>query len=278
MKIRKIIKRNWVDVAAFIVIGIVFVVPFIFIFLTAAKTRQDASLFQFSWPAKFQLLENIRDVMAFGNGRMALAMWNSTLLTVFSVTLIVLFSALAAFVMQRRGDRGSSIVISVMLAGLIIPPAVVPTIFLLQALGIYKTLFGLIMVEVAFTLPFSTLIFRTFMASIPREIDEAAIIDGASPWRVFSSVILPLLRPAMITVIVVSAVAIYNDFVGPLYFLPGAQNVTAQLTLYSFMSQFSSQWNLLFADVVVITIPPFIMFMFFQRQIVSGMTTGAIKG
>ena len=122
MKIRKIIKRNWVDVAAFIVIVIVFVVPFIFIFLTAAKTRPEAALFQFSWPTKFQLLENIRDVMAFGNGRMALAMWNSTLLTVGSVTLIVLFSALAAFVMQRRGDRGSSIVISVMLAGLIIPP------------------------------------------------------------------------------------------------------------------------------------------------------------
>jgi hypothetical protein len=73
-------------------------------------------------------------------------------------------------------------------------------------------------------------------------------------------------------------VGIYNDFVGPLYFLPDSQNVTAQLTLFSFMSQFSSQWNLLFADVVVITIPPLIMFMFFQRQIVSGMTAGAIKG
>ena len=165
-----------------------------------------------------------------------------------------------------------------MLAGLIIPPAVVPTIFLLQWLHLYKTLFGLIMVEVAFTMPFATLIFRAFMASIPAEIDEAAIIDGASPLRVFFSVILPLLRPAIVTVIVVPSVAIYNDFTGPLYFLPGSQNVTAQLTLYSFMSQFSSQWNLLFADVVVITIPPLIMFMFFQRQIVSGLTAGAIKG
>jgi raffinose/stachyose/melibiose transport system permease protein len=77
---------------------------------------------------------------------------------------------------------------------------------------------------------------------------------------------------------VTSSVAIYNDFTGPLYFLPGSQNVTAQLTLYNFISQFSSQWNLLFADVIVITIPPLIMFMFFQRQLVSGLTTGAIKG
>jgi raffinose/stachyose/melibiose transport system permease protein len=86
------------------------------------------------------------------------------------------------------------------------------------------------------------------------------------------------LRPALVTVIVVSAVSIYNDFTMPLYFLPGNENVTVQLTLFSFIGQFSSRWNLLFADVLVVTIPPLIMFMFFQKQIVSGMTAGAIKG
>ena len=278
MKLRKFISSIWIDALSLVVIGIVFVVPFAFIFLTAAKTRPEAALFQFSWPSEFQLLQNLRDVLAFGDYRMFRALWNSTLLTVGSVTLIVLLSALVAFVMQRRQDRMASIVSSIMLAGLIIPPAVVPTIFLLQWLGIYKTIFGLIMVEVAYTMPFAILIFRAFMASIPSEIDEAAIMDGASPLRVFFSIILPLLQPAIITVIVTSAVGIYNDFVGPLYFLPGNENVTVQLTLFSFMSQFSSQWNLLFADVLVITILPLIMFMFFQRQIVSGMTKGAIKG
>ncbi len=278
MSIRKLIKKNWLDAIALVVIGIIFGVPFLFILLTASKSVAEAGLFQFSWPSQFQLFQNIRDVIVFGDHRMALALWNSTLLTVFSVALIVLFSALVAYVMQRRRDRVSDFVSAVMLSGLIIPPAVVPTIFLLQALHIYKTLFGLIMVEVAFGMPFSILVFRAFMSSIPAEIDEAAIMDGASPLRVFSAVILPLLRPAIISVIVVQSVVIYNDFVDPLYFLPGSQNVTAQLTLYSFMSQFNSQWNLLFADVVVITILPFIMFMFFQRQIVSGMTAGAIKG
>jgi raffinose/stachyose/melibiose transport system permease protein len=278
MKARKFLAGIWVDALALIVFVIVFVVPFIFIFLTAAKTRGEAALFQFSWPSEFQLLENLREVLSFGDFRMFRALWNSTLLTVGSVTLIVLLSALVAFVMQRRQDRMASLVSSVMLAGLIIPPAVVPTIFLLQWLGIYKTLFGLIMVEVAYTMPFAILIFRAFMASIPSEIDEAAIMDGASPLEVFFSIILPLLKPAIITVIVTSAVGIYNDFTGPLYFLPGNENVTAQLTLFSFISQFSSQWNLLFADVLVITVLPLIMFLFFQRQIVSGMTAGAIKG
>jgi raffinose/stachyose/melibiose transport system permease protein len=278
VKLRKFLANTWLDAVALIVIGIVFVVPFIFIFLTAAKTRPEAALFQFSWPSQFQLFGNLREVLTFGDYRMFRAMWNSTLLTVGSVTLIVLCSALVAFVMQRRQDRVASVVSSVMLAGLIIPPAVVPTIFLLQWIGLYKTLFGLILIEVAFTMPFATLIFRAFMANIPRELDEAAILDGASPLRVFTSIILPLLKPAVITVIVTSSVGIYNDFTLPLYFLPGNENVTAQLTLFNFISQFNSQWNLLFADVVIITIPPLIMFMFFQRQIVSGMTAGAVKG
>lgn len=277
-RLRKFIASTWVDALAFVVIFIVFIVPFIFIFLTASKTRQQAGLFEFSLPARFQLLENIREVITFGDNRMLLALWNSALLTVGSITIIVLLAAMVAFVMQRRGDRVANGVSAVMLAGLIIPPAVVPTIFLLQWLHLYKTLLGLIMVEVAFTLPFATLVLRAFMASIPRELDESAIIDGASPFRVFAYIILPLLRPAIVTVIVVASVGIYNDFTNPLYFLPGTQNVTAQLTLFSFISQFNSQWNLVFADVLVVTILPLILFLFFQRQIVAGLTAGAVKG
>lgn len=278
MNIRKFVASIWIDVVALIIIGIVFVVPFIFIFLTAAKAPAEAGLFQFTWPSQFQLIENIHEVMVFGENRMLLALLNSTLLTVGSVTLIVLFSALVAFVMQRRADRLASVVGSFMLAGLIIPPAVVPTIFLLQWLGIYKTLLGMIMVDVALSMPFAILVFRAFMGTIPRELDEAAIMDGASPLRIFFLVILPLLRAPIVTVVVTSSVIIFNDFVGPLYFLPGVKNVTAPLTLFSFISQFGSRWNLLFADVIVITIIPLIVFIFFQRQLVSGMTSGAVKG
>jgi raffinose/stachyose/melibiose transport system permease protein len=278
VKVLKFLSKSWVDTVALIVIGTVFLVPFAFIILTASKTGAEAALFEFSWPSEFQLFENIREVLTFGNNRMFLAMWNSTILTVFSVILLVILSALVAYVMQRRLDRVASVASAIMLAGLIIPPAVVPTIFLLQWLGIYKTLFSLIMIEVALQMPFAILVFRAFMASIPRELDEAAIIDGASPLQIFFSIILPLLQPAIVTVIVITAVTVYNDFTLPLYFLPGSENVTVQLTLYSFISQFFSQWHLLFADVVVITIPPLIMFMFFQKQIVSGLTAGAIKG
>ncbi len=278
MSLWKFIKHYWVDAIALVVVGIVFIVPFVFILLTAAKTPGEAALFEFSWPSQFQLFENISQVMQVGDNRMALAIWNSLILTVCSVTLIVLVSALVAYTIQRRNDRVASAVNSIIFVGLVLPPAIVPTVFVLQWVGLYKTLIGLILVEVALAMPFAIVTLRAFIGTIPREIDEAAIMDGASPLRLFFSVILPLLRPALVTVIRTSSIAIYNDFSNPLYFLPGAKNVTAQLTLFSFMSQFSSQWNLLFADVVILTIPPLILFMFFQRQIVSGMTAGAVKG
>ena len=163
------------------------------------------------------------------NGIVVTAMRNSLILTVGSVAVLVVLAAMVAFVLQRRRDRVAAVVTALMLAGLIIPPAIVPTIYVLQSLGLFKTLIGLTLVEIAFLLPFSVLIFRAFMASIPRELDEAAIIDGATGAQLFRHVIFPLLRPAIITVIVVSAVAVYNDFVNPLYFLPGNDNATVQL-------------------------------------------------
>lgn len=280
MKIRNHLTRNLLDIISLVVVGIVFVVPFIFIILTASKTSAEAGLFEFSLPGEggFQLFENLWEVIQFRDYRMLLALWNSTVLTVGSVILIVILAAGTAFIIQRRNDRVASIASILILSGLIIPPAVVPTIFVLQNIGLYKTIIGLIFVEVALQLPFAILIMRAFMASIPREIDEAAIIDGATSLQLFIRIILPLLRPAIISIVVVSAVVIYNDFTLPLYFLPGSENVTAQLTLFSFMSQFTQRWNLLFADVVIITIPPLVMYIFFQQQIVAGMTSGAVKG
>lgn len=275
---RKFLSGLWLDLIVLIVFSIVFIVPFVFILLTAAKSESEAALLQFTLPQNFQLLDNLNEVIKFRDGRMLLALKNSTILTVGSVILIIILGSFLGFVIQRRSNRIASIVSTLLLVGLIVPPAVVPTIFLLQKLHLYKTLIGLTMVEVALQLPFATLIFRAFVASIPRELDEAAIIDGANPVQLFVRIIFPLLRPAIVSVVVISAVFIYNDFTLPLYFLPGEDNVTAQLTLFSFRSQFRTQWNLLFADVIIITIPPLIMYIFFQRQIIAGMTAGAIKG
>ena len=274
----RIFRRTALEIIAILAALVVFVVPFVFMFLTSVKTEDQSADLSFSWPTSWPVVQNLKDVLSARNYMLLTAFKNSLILTVVSVAILVVLCAMVGFVLQRRPGPLASLVNLLVLAGLIIPPAVVPTIWVLQSLGLFKTLPGLILVEVAFNMSFCVLLFRAFVATIPRELDEAAIIDGCSGFSLFFRVIMPLLRPVTITVIVVSTVAIFNDFVNPLYFLPGDENATVQLTLYNFLSQFSTQYNLLFMNIVLITIPPLIMFIFFNRKIVSGMTAGAVKG
>lgn len=272
------VRRYWLNAVAVVVSGVVFLVPFLFIILTAVKDKQESALLDFSWPTTWLLWDNIVEVITTRNWMLVTAFINSTILTVSSVTLLVVLSAMVGFVLQRRKTRWNGIIEFLILAGLMMPPAVVPTIWLLQGIGLFAKLHGLVLIEVAYGLSFSILLYRSFIATIPRELDEAAIIDGASPLDVFFRVILPMLWPVTVTNIVVQSVAIFNDFTNPLYYLPGNANATVQLTLYNFQSQYNTSYNLLFTNILLITIPPLIVFLFFNRQIVAGMTAGAVKG
>lgn len=268
----------WLGTLAMLLFGVVFLVPFAFIALTAVKGQQEAALLDFTLPTSWQIVENFQEAITARDYLLIIAFINSVILTVASVTIMVVLAAMVAFVLQRRTSRWTGVINFLVLSGLIIPPAVVPTIWVLQSIGLFKTLPGLILVEVAFGLSFCVLLFRAFISTVPRELDEAAVIDGAGPMRLFFQVILPLLRPVTVTVIVVQSVHVFNDFTNPLYFLPGEKNATVQITLFNFQSQFSTQYNLLFMNILLITIPPLVMFLFFNRQIVAGMTAGAVKG
>ncbi len=267
-----------VGIVGILVTAVVFLVPFVFVFTMSLKGPREAAGLDFSWPEEIHFIDNIVTVFQTRNYMLITAFINSTILTVASVFLMVVLGSMIAYVLARRRSRLKGLVNGLVLAGLIVPPAVVPTIWVLQSLGLFKTLPGLILIEVAFGLSFTVLIMRAFVASIPREIDEAAIIDGASPIRLFFQVIFPLLRSVIVTIVVVQSVTVFNDFQNPLYFLPGDANATVQLTLFNFRSQFTTNYNLLFTNILVITIPMLIMYILFQRQIVSGMTAGAVKG
>jgi raffinose/stachyose/melibiose transport system permease protein len=274
----KALRRAGVETAVLVVAAVVFLVPFAFMLLTAVKDEIQSADLDFAWPTHWPVVRNFLDVVSARDHILLRAYVNSIVLTVASVALITVFAAMAGFVLQRRPGRVAGLANFLVLSGLIIPPAIVPTIWLLQGLGLFKTMPGLILVEVAFNLSFAVLLFRAFVAAIPRELDEAAMIDGCTGFTMFFRVIFPLLRPVAITVILTTSVFVFNDFVNPLYFLPGDENATVQVTLYNFQSQYSTQWNLLFMDVVLITIPPLLAFIFFNRKIVSGMTAGALKG
>lgn len=274
----KTFRRYWVGGFTLAAFSLVFIVPFLFIVITAMKNAREAASRSFSLPTSYHFFDNFMAVLQAQDYMLLTAFMNSIILTAVSVTLLVIFGAMIGYTLHRRPNLLSGLVNFLVLFGLMMPPAVVPTIWVLQMFGLFKTLPGMILIEVAYGLSFSILLFRAFVSTIPKELDEAAIMDGAGPLRIFFQVVLPLMRPVMITVIVVQTVVIFNDFTNPLYYLPGNQNVTVQLTLYNFLSQYHTSYNLLFMNILLITIPPLVMFIFFNRQIVSGMTAGAVKG
>jgi raffinose/stachyose/melibiose transport system permease protein len=263
---------------AILITTAVFIVPLVFVVLQSAKDPADASNLTFTLPQHWQFFQNLVAVLQTNNGIIWRAFINSITLTVFSVVVMVVLAAMIGYVLARKKSKLNPIINFLVLAGLIVPPAVVPTIWLLQGLALFNTLTGMILIEATFGLSFCILLFRAFVGTIPIELDEAAVLDGAGPIRLFFRVVLPLLRPVIVTVIVVQSVAVFNDFSNPLYFLPGDANATVQQTLYEFQGQTLSFYNLLFMDILLITIPPLVAYIFFNRQIVAGLTSGAVKG
>ncbi len=256
----------------------IFIGPLLFAAFSAGMTATEAANLGFRLPKNPQYLANLAAVVKASNYMMLRAFGNSVVITVFTLLVLVVVASLAGFVLERRRCRTVSVARFLILIGLMLPPSVITTIWVMKAIGIYKSLAGLVLVEVALGFPYTVILYRAFVATIPRELDEAALMEGVRPWQLFARIVFPLLKPVTATTIVLSSVNVFNDFVNPLYFLPGAKNVTVPLTLYNFMTQYTTQWNLLFADVMLISLPPLICFLFFNRQIVAGMTAGAVKG
>ncbi len=270
-------KRLWLlgDIAGLLVCFVVFVIPFAFMIVNSLKDRKSANKLTLLIPRELHW-DNFSEV--FQTGELLTAFKNSFIITLVAVVLLILIGSMAGFVLQRRRDRVTKAANALVLSGLMIPPAILPTIWVMQGLFLYKTLFGMILVETALQIPFTIILYRGFVGTIPVEMEEAAYIDGCRRFAVYRKIILPLLKPVTATVIILNAVTIFNDFTNPLYFLPGKENRTVQLTLYDFMGKYATSYNLLFADVLLITIPMLIIFLIFNKKIVDGMVAGAVKG
>lgn len=270
--------RIWIgDIVGLLVCFFIFVIPFLFMVINSLKERREANKLSLSLPTKVEW-SNFVEVFQTNDYQILTAFKNSIILTVGAVVILVVFSAMAGYVIQRRKDRSVKIASTIIMTGLMIPAAILPTIWVMQTLHIYRTMPGMILVEVALHTPFTIMLYRGFMSTIPIELEEAAYIDGCTPFQVFRMIIFPLLKPVTSTVVILDAVTIFNDFTNPLYFFPGNENATMQVTLYNYMGQFSSAYNLLFADVLIITVPMLIIFLIFNNKIVDGMVAGSVKG
>ena len=272
-------RRNQIigDIIGLILTAVIFLVPFYFMFVQSIKSKKEANRLSIAWPTELHF-ENYLEVIKHGNYQLVTAFKNSAILTVFTVLGLIVTGAMAGYVIQRRKGKLMTTIQSVIMLGLMIPASILPTIRMLQSMGIYKTMFSMVMIEIALQTPFTIMLYRGFMSSIPVDLEEAASIDGCNRWQIFQKVIFPLLKPIQATIIILVGVQTFNDFTNPLYFLPGAANTTVQLTLYNYKGQLGNNYNLLFADIIIITVPMLILFLFFNKRIVAGMVAGAVKG
>lgn len=253
-------------------------VVFYFIIINSCKPKREAAQLSVGLPKEWNLIENYLYIFQYNDHIFLRSLWNSVKLTVISLTILILVASMAAFVIQRRNDRITRMSHNLILAGLIVPPSVIPTYWMLTKLHVAGTLPGLVLVEVATLFPFSTMLYKGYVASLPREIDEAAIIDGCSPARLFFHIVFPLVKPITATIVILRSVVVYNDFTNPLYYMSGSKNTTVQLCVYLFQSAFTTDWGHLFAAVVIVSMPPLLLYLFLNKQILKGMTMGAVKG
>ncbi len=256
------------------IISLVVLLPFVMILLTSFKTKKEAAEMSLALPTQWNILENYTEVMETG---VMNAFKNSCIVALLSVFLIVVCSACAAYVIQRRNSRFTNAISSFFVIGLIIPGQIIPTYMICNYLHL-KTFVGVALVMTAMNLPLGIFLYSGAMKSIPKEIDEAAIIDGCSSLRLFFNVIFPLLKPMTVTVFILAFMNVWNDFGTTIYFLNSSENYTLPLTIYHFFGTHSSDWNLVFADVVIVSLPVIILYFCAQKQIMSGMTSGAVKG
>jgi raffinose/stachyose/melibiose transport system permease protein len=164
-----------------------------------------------------------------------------------------------------------------LLFGIIAPIAILPTVQLFRYLNIYGSKISLIFLYASIYLPFSTMLFSSFIKSIPQELDEAAVMDGAARYELFFRVIFPLLKPVTATTGILAFMWVWNDFQYPLYFLNSSTKWTLPLSVYNFYGQYSRSWNLVCADMVLVSLPVILVYIVAQKYIIAGMTAGAVK-
>lgn len=251
-------------------------VPFWLLVVTAGKSQSEAVVPNMSLPSHWQLLENFATVLT--DGRMISAFFGSLLVTVPSVFLALLFGSMAAWVLARRSTRPMAVVYALGISGLILPPAVVTVMMLLKIIGLSGTAPGMVGVYVGIYL--STVIFFVtgFIRTIPVSLEEAARMDGASPARIFFTIILPLLGPTLATATILVTLYIWNDVFYSLFILSGKMDLLP-LNLYNVASAglYLNNWHLIFAYIMLMSLPLLLIFAFFQKKIIGGITGGAVK-
>jgi len=272
--ITKTIKRIGNNLLA-IFISIIMFIPIYLVTVNSLKDNVQARTMGISLPTSLHW-ENFLIVIE--KGKLAQAFLNSFLYASVSTIIGILLSAAAAYVLSRNRTKLNRFLYYLIIMGIAIPMNFVTLTKVMQITHLINTQFGIIVLYATTQIPFSVFLIYAFVATIPRELDEAAIIDGCNPLQLFFYVIIPLLTPALVTTAILSFLGVWSEFLLPLYFLNNSNKWPMTLAIYNFFGQYEADWNLVSADIVLTILPVIIVYLLGQRYIISGMTSGAVKG
>jgi len=262
---------------ALILVAVIWIAPFVFIVFTSLKTNAAVmGAGAFSPPTDFAYQNYVK---AWDRGNFSVTALNGVLITAVKVPLGVFLSAMAAYALARVPMRGRRLLFLLCVFGTMIPFQVMlaPIFMQVDAFGLINTYPGIILPYLAFGVPYQVFILHGFFAALPRELSEAALIDGASHFTTFRRIFLPVSLPALSALFVLDFVATWNEFAMALVILQDPQKWTLPLGLMAFQSQFQRDYGQLNAAIVMTVLPAAIVYLMFQRYFVAGLTSGAVK-
>ncbi len=259
--------------------SLVVIIPMVWVLMTSFKTDQE--IFFNTWlpPAKL-MFDNF--VRAWTKADLGRYFFNSLIVIIPSIFFTLLFSAMAGYVLARYPFKGNRIIFFAFMGGMLFPVALalVPLFFLLQSFKILDSHFGLILVYIAYSLPFTVFFMTGFMKTLPSELIEAAIIDGAGNYQLFFKIIIPLSRNGLVSMGIFNFLGMWNQYILPLVLLTSQKKyvLSQGLAFLQHQQRYQSDWSGLFAAVVIVMVPTLIVYIIFQSQIQKGLTVGALKG
>jgi len=261
-----------------IVVALIWVAPFVFIVFTSLKTKAAVTSTGAFMPPVHFAFENYGN--AWSRGNFASAFFNSVIITVIKVPLGLALSAMAAYAIAKIPLKSGKALLLLVVFGTMIPFQVMlaPLFTLVNSLGLIDTYPGVILPYIAFGVPYQVFILHGFFKGIPKELSEAALIDGASHFTIFRRIFLPVCLPVLAALLILDFVSTWNEFAMALVLLQDQHMWTLPLGLMSFQGQFSSDYGQLNAAIVMTVLPATLVYLIFQRYFVSGLTSGAVKG
>jgi multiple sugar transport system permease protein len=260
-----------------VVAAILVVLPMIVILFTSLKTGNEATTTDALTPPENWLnFDNY--VTSFNDGKMLLGFVNTAIILVVSIVGTIVIGSMTAYAIDRFNFRFKKVVLALFLLATLVPGIAtqVATFQVINTLGLYNTRWSAILLYMGTDIV-SIYIFLQFIRSIPVSLDEAARIDGASSWTIYSRIIVPNLKPAIATVVIIKGINIYNDFFTPFLYMPSPDLPTISTSLFRFKGPFGAHWENISAGAIIVIVPTLVLFLFLQRFIYNGFTSGAVK-